>query len=285
MIIEPALQNIGIVMPDAGYLAGVREMCDATGTLLIFDEVKIGITAHWGGATTLFGVRPDLVCVSKSIGGGLPLGAFGGRADVMDEVRPGRVTHVGTFSGNPLALAAAPATLNEVCTPEATTTVIERANRLADGCESVIGKYQLPAHVVRMGARGCITWRPCRAQLSGHADVHTHRQGAMVVLHQPGSCCPRDLIRSVWSPCHTRPRHRRHDAFRRVPAAWQQTERRLASDREQGGDHTGARRHRRATAQRFAVGRDRRDNDVDEARIREAIASLEGLPAARSAPR
>jgi glutamate-1-semialdehyde 2,1-aminomutase len=174
VIVEPALQNIGIVMPDAGYLTGIRELCDATGTLLVFDEVKIGITAHWGGATMLFGVRPDLVCVSKSIGGGLPLGAFGGRADVMDEVRAGRVTHVGTFSGNPLAMAAAVATLDEVCTPDATTVVIERANRLAHGCESVIGTYELPAHVVRMGARGCITWRPDPARnYRDTLDVHT----------------------------------------------------------------------------------------------------------------
>jgi glutamate-1-semialdehyde 2,1-aminomutase len=164
VIVEPALQNIGIVMPDPGYLAGVRELCDATGTLLVFDEVKIGITAHWGGATALFGVQPDLVCVSKSIGGGLPLGAFGGRADVMNEVRPGRVTHVGTFSGNPLAMAAAHATLDEVCTPAATTAVIALADRLANGCDAVIDSYDLPAHVVRMGARGCVTWRPTPAR-------------------------------------------------------------------------------------------------------------------------
>jgi glutamate-1-semialdehyde 2,1-aminomutase len=174
VILEPALQNIGIVMPDAGYLAGVRELCDATGSLLVFDEVKIGITAHWGGATNLFGVRPDLVCVSKSIGGGLPLGAFGGRADVMNEIRPGGVTHVGTFSGNPLAMAAAVATLDHVCTPHATKAVIERADRLADGCETVIGNYRLPAHVVRMGARGCITWRPSPARTYRDTiDVHT----------------------------------------------------------------------------------------------------------------
>ncbi len=174
VIVEPALQNIGIVMPDAGYLAGVRELCDATDTLLVFDEVKIGITAHWGGATTLFGVRPDLVCVSKSIGGGLPLGAFGGRADVMNEIRPGGVTHVGTFSGNPLAMAAAVATLDQVCTPDATAAVIAQADRLADGCESVIDRYQLPAHVVRMGARGCITWRPTPARTYRDTiDVHT----------------------------------------------------------------------------------------------------------------
>jgi glutamate-1-semialdehyde 2,1-aminomutase len=122
----------------------------------------------------LFGVRPDLVCVSKSIGGGLPIGAFGGRADVMSEVRPGRVTHVGTFSGNPLAMAAAAATLDEVCTPAATETVIERSARLADGCEAVIRAHDLPAHVVRMGARGCITWRPQPARTYRDTlDVHS----------------------------------------------------------------------------------------------------------------
>jgi glutamate-1-semialdehyde 2,1-aminomutase len=174
VIVEPALQNIGIVMPEEGYLAGLREICDQTGTLLVFDEVKIGITAHWGGASTLFGVRPDLVCVSKSIGGGLPLGAFGGRADVMEEVRPGRVTHVGTFSGNPLAMAAASATLDRVCTRDATAAVIDRANRLADGCEAVIRANDFPANVVRMGARGCITWRPRPARTYRDTlDVHT----------------------------------------------------------------------------------------------------------------
>jgi glutamate-1-semialdehyde 2,1-aminomutase len=174
VIVEPALQNIGIVMPDDGYLAGLRTLCDATGTLLVFDEVKIGITAHWGGASAFFGVRPDLVCVSKSIGGGLPLGAFGGRADVMNEVRPGGVTHVGTFSGNPLAMAAAVATLNEVCTPDATAAVIGCASRLADGCQSVIDQHDLPAHVVRMGARGCITWRAQPARTYRDTiDVHT----------------------------------------------------------------------------------------------------------------
>jgi glutamate-1-semialdehyde 2,1-aminomutase len=174
VILEPALQNIGIVMPEPGYLTRVRELCDAAGTLLVFDEVKIGITAHWGGATTLFGVRPDLVCVSKSIGGGLPLGAFGGRAEVMAEVRPGRVTHVGTFSGNPLAMAAAAATLEVVCTPAATTDVIASASRLADGCAAVIARCGLPAHVVRMGARGCITWRATPARnYRDTLDVHT----------------------------------------------------------------------------------------------------------------
>jgi glutamate-1-semialdehyde 2,1-aminomutase len=160
VILEPALQNIGMVLPEPDYLDGVRAVCDATGTLLVFDEVKIGITAAWGGASQYFGVQPDLVCTSKSIGGGLPLGAFGGRADVMDDVRPGRVTHVGTFSGNPLSMAAARATLLDACTPDATAAAIARSARLGDGFERVIAAHRLPAHVVRLGAKGCITWRP-----------------------------------------------------------------------------------------------------------------------------
>lgn len=157
VIVEPALQNAGIVLPASGYLARLRELCDATGTLLVFDEVKIGITAHWGGATTLYGVQPDLVAVSKSIGGGLPIGALGGRADVMAELSPQRATQVGTFSGNPLAMAAARATLCDVCTPAATGEAIARSTRLADGLRRALGA-DLPAHVVQMGAKGCVLW-------------------------------------------------------------------------------------------------------------------------------
>ncbi len=163
VIVEPALQNVSIVLPADGYLAGLRDRCDATGTLLVFDEVKIGITAHWGGATSLYGVVPDLVCVSKSIGGGLPLGAVGGRVEVMDELRPGRVTQVGTFSGNPLSMAASRTTLLDVCTPEVTAATIARSHRLADGFAAAIDAHGLPGHVVRMGAKGCITWRPTPA--------------------------------------------------------------------------------------------------------------------------
>jgi glutamate-1-semialdehyde 2,1-aminomutase len=157
-IVEPALTNIGIVLPDPGYLAGAREICDRTGTLLIFDEVKIGITASWGGATEYYGVHPDILCVSKSIGGGLPLGAFGGRADIMEHLRPGGVTQVGTFSGNPLAMAACRAVLLEVCTPETTAATVERASRLTDGMGELVAQYNLPAQTMQLGARGCLTW-------------------------------------------------------------------------------------------------------------------------------
>jgi glutamate-1-semialdehyde 2,1-aminomutase len=159
-IVEPVIQNTSMLLPNPGYLAGVRELCDRTGTVLVFDEVKSGITAGWGGASTALGVQADIVCVSKSIGGGLPLGAFGGRRDIMDRLRPGGATQVGTFSGNPLAMAAARATLDEACTPQATDTAIARCTALVEGCAKVIAEHDLPAHTVQCGAKGCVTWAP-----------------------------------------------------------------------------------------------------------------------------
>lgn len=110
-IVEPVMENIGICLPDDGYLQAVREITSRYGTLLIFDEVKTGITAGWGGATGALGVTPDLVTLAKSIGGGLPLGAFGGKREYMDQITMGRVLHLGTYNGNPLCMAAAKAVL------------------------------------------------------------------------------------------------------------------------------------------------------------------------------
>jgi glutamate-1-semialdehyde 2,1-aminomutase len=106
-IVEPVLENIGICLPQPGYLEAVRRITREHGTMLIFDEVKTGITAGWGGATGVLGVQPDLVCLAKSIGGGLPIGAFGGTAECMDQIDSGRVLHLGTYNGNPLVMAAA----------------------------------------------------------------------------------------------------------------------------------------------------------------------------------
>ena len=104
-IVEPVLENIGICLPQPGYLEGAREITRRHGTLLIFDEVKTGITAGWSGAAGVVGVRPDLVALAKSIGGGLPLGAFGGTRAVMDTITDGTVVHLGTYNGNPLCMA------------------------------------------------------------------------------------------------------------------------------------------------------------------------------------
>lgn len=157
-IVEPAMENIGICLPDDGYLQRARELTRRHGTMLVFDEVKTGITAGWGGASGHFGVRPDLVALAKSIGGGLPLGAFGGSQECMDQITSGRVVHLGTYNGNPLCMAAAKAVLAEVCTPEVTEEVVARNGRLLGACDDIIERHGLPAHTVQLGAKGCITW-------------------------------------------------------------------------------------------------------------------------------
>jgi glutamate-1-semialdehyde 2,1-aminomutase len=157
-IVEPAMENLGIVLPDPGYLQQVREITKRHGAMLIFDEVKTGITAGWSGATGHFGVLPDLVCLAKSIGGGFPIGAFGGSAECMDQISSGKVLHLGTYNGNPLVLAAARAVLRDVCTPEATDIVIARNRRLLDHADRVIARSGIPAHTVQLGAKGCVTF-------------------------------------------------------------------------------------------------------------------------------
>jgi len=159
-IVEPVMENIGICLPDDGYLQAVRDITSRYGTLLIFDEVKTGITAGWGGATGALGVTPDLVALAKSIGGGLPLGAFGGKREYMDQITMGRVLHLGTYNGNPLCMAAAKAVLSEVCTPQATAVAIGRNKMLVDACTDIIEEAGLPAHTVQFGAKGCVTWTP-----------------------------------------------------------------------------------------------------------------------------
>ena len=163
-IVEPVMENIGICLPDDGYLQGARELTKQYGSLLIFDEVKTGITAGMGGATGHFGVAPDLVTLAKSIGGGLPVGAFGGRQDVMDLITAGRVLHLGTYNGNPLVMAATKATLAEACAAGPTAEAIARNERLVAACQNVIAAADLPAHTVTFGAKGCVTWKPERVR-------------------------------------------------------------------------------------------------------------------------
>jgi len=157
-IVEPVMENIGICLPEPGYLEAVRDITRRHGTMLLFYEVKTGITAGWQGAGSRYGVLPDLVAIGKSIGGGLPLGAFGGSEECMDLITTGRVIHVGTFNGNPLCMAAARAVLDEVCTPEETDRVIARNQRFVEDYHAALVRQGMPAHTVQCGAKGCITW-------------------------------------------------------------------------------------------------------------------------------
>jgi glutamate-1-semialdehyde 2,1-aminomutase len=164
VIVEPVMMNLGIVMPDEGYLAQVKEIAHKHGALLIFDEVKTGCTIAPGGATERFGVMPDLITLAKAIGGGLPCGAIGGRADVMAMIDQDRVAQFGTFNGNPLTMAASRATLTRILTPAAYAHFDALGETLAGGLREVIGEYDLPFHVMAMGARGGVTYRKDRVR-------------------------------------------------------------------------------------------------------------------------
>jgi glutamate-1-semialdehyde 2,1-aminomutase len=163
-ILEPVPENMGIVLPEDGYLAGAIEISHKYGALCIFDEVKTGITSNPGGASAAFGVTPDLICLAKSIGGGVPVGAFGGRGDVMALISDWIVAQQGTFNANPLVMAAARAVLTEICTAEHWAAAKAQNDRLIAACQDIIDDYGLPAHTVAMGAKGCITYVPERVR-------------------------------------------------------------------------------------------------------------------------
>jgi glutamate-1-semialdehyde 2,1-aminomutase len=182
IIVEPVQFNIGVVPPLPGFLQRVRELATAHGTILIFDEVKTGVVLAYGGATEHFGVQPDLFCLAKSIGGGIPIGAFGGRGDVMDviDALPAsagdgtgvsqttisggstRVAHLGTFNGNPLSMAAGVAVLTRILTPEVYPALHALADRLTTGCQAIIDEFDLPGYAINVGPKGCVMFTPER---------------------------------------------------------------------------------------------------------------------------
>jgi glutamate-1-semialdehyde 2,1-aminomutase len=153
VIIEPVAGNMGCVAPQAGYLQSVRETTRAHGSLLIFDEVITGFRVAYGGAQELYGVRPDLTCLGKIIGGGLPVGAFGGRADVMDRLAPlGPVYQAGTLSGNPLAVTAGLAILKLLKDTNPYPELERRSAKLEKGLREAAARAGVPAIVNRVGS-------------------------------------------------------------------------------------------------------------------------------------
>ena len=158
MIVEPAMTNCGLVLPDPGYLQRLKEICHTHGALLAFDEVKTGFTVAWGGAVEAFGVVPDLIALAKSLGAGIPCGAIGGTEEAMSMVIAGELDQVGTFNGNPLTMAAAKVNLTEVITKDAYAR-LDEINAILARCEDVIERYRLPASMKRLGAKGSIDWR------------------------------------------------------------------------------------------------------------------------------
>src|SRR4051812_40126661 len=158
VIMEAAMMNLGVVLPEPGYLEAVRDITRRHDIVLIFDEVKTGLTIAAGGATERFGVTPDLVTLAKALGGGTAVGAIGGTDEVMAAVEDGSVYQVGTYNGNPLGMAATRANLLEVLTPDAYAHLDRLNERILSGCEAVIRKHNLPGYAVGIGSKGCVTF-------------------------------------------------------------------------------------------------------------------------------
>ncbi len=159
MILEPLMMNAGVIHPEDGYLAGLEELLHAHDALLTFDEVKTGLTVGPGGVTRRSGVTPDLVCLAKAIGGGVPVAAIGGTSELMGLIADGTYEQVGTFNGTPLSMASARAMLTEVMSDEAYAHLARLEAAMRAGIEEVIAEHDLPWHVVTAGAKGCIAFR------------------------------------------------------------------------------------------------------------------------------
>jgi glutamate-1-semialdehyde 2,1-aminomutase len=152
-IVEPVAGNMGLVLPARGYLEGLRDLCTQHGALLLFDEVMTGFRVAWGGAQVRFGIRPDLTCLGKVIGGGLPCAAYGGSRALMEQISPsGPVYQAGTLSGNPLAMAAGLATLEIMEEPGAYDTLEECSVRLAKGLTEAATAAGVAAAVNQIGS-------------------------------------------------------------------------------------------------------------------------------------
>jgi glutamate-1-semialdehyde 2,1-aminomutase len=153
VIVEPVAGNMGVVPPEAGFLEGLREVCHQQGIILIFDEVITGFRVARGGAQELYGVKPDLTCLGKIIGGGLPVGAYGGRRDLMAQMAPsGPIYQAGTLSGNPVAVAAGLATLKELAAPNTYISLEEKGDWLARELTKAARRQGVVVTINRVGS-------------------------------------------------------------------------------------------------------------------------------------
>jgi glutamate-1-semialdehyde 2,1-aminomutase len=170
IIVEPVAGNMGVVPPAPGFLAGLRTVCAEWGSLLIFDEVITGFRVAYGGAQARFGVRPDLTCLGKIIGGGLPVGAYGGRRDIMERIAPlGAVYQAGTLSGNPLAMAAGVATLRLLRDPAVYDRLERLGAQLEDGLRDAARKAGIALTVNRVGSM--LTGFFCEGPVTDYASA------------------------------------------------------------------------------------------------------------------
>jgi glutamate-1-semialdehyde 2,1-aminomutase len=153
VIVEPVAGSMGVIPPAPGFLAGLRKLCSDNDSLLIFDEVLTGFRVAFGGAQKLYGVRPDLTCLGKILGGGMPIGAYGGRSEIMDQLQPlGNVYQAGTFSGNPVTMAGGVETLRLLSDPQVYNTLEKRSEQLFAGLAEAGKKLSASFQLQRVGS-------------------------------------------------------------------------------------------------------------------------------------
>lgn len=153
VIVEPVAGNMGLVSPTPGFLETLKEVTARTNSILIFDEVMTGFRVAYGGAQSLYGISPDITCLGKIIGGGMPVGAYGGKREIMEQVAPqGPIYQAGTLSGNPVAMAAGIATLGELQKPDFYKALEKSSARLADGLAGAAQKAGIPISIDRVGS-------------------------------------------------------------------------------------------------------------------------------------
>ncbi|HVM94703.1 MAG TPA: aminotransferase class III-fold pyridoxal phosphate-dependent enzyme [Terriglobales bacterium] len=193
IILEPIMMNVGLCMPQKGFLEGLRELCDRHGALLIFDEVKTGAKLGWAGASEYFGVTPDMICLAKSIGGGLPLAAFGTSKRVMQLISDHKVFHGGTYNTNPVSMAAGLAVFRQVLTRENYAHTDKLSAKLTEGYRRIVSKSGLQAYIASAGVNGALMLYPqeiknYRDWLAVDIDLWRHYWFGMVnrgVMAQP----------------------------------------------------------------------------------------------------
>lgn len=184
VIVEPVAGNMNLILPRPGFLAALRELCSRYGAVLIFDEVMTGFRVHPGGAQALYGIRPDLTTLGKIVGGGLPLGAFGGRRDVMQCIAPvGPVYQAGTLSGNPVAVAAGLATLAVVQEPAFHRALAKSTRRLTEGLARAAAAAGVPFSAQAIGGMFGFYFRP-RPPESFAAVMESDREAFNRFFHQ-----------------------------------------------------------------------------------------------------
>jgi len=177
VILEPIAGNMGVIPPKEGFLEGVREVCDQEGICLIFDEVITGFRVGWSGAQGIYGVMPDLTCLGKIIGGGLPVGAFGGKREIMEQLAPtGGVYQAGTLSGNPLAMTAGIETLKLLKKEGVYDLLEEKAAYLCTEAEKIARSSKTPTYFSRVGSMFCIFFTP--GPVSDYASAKESDTGA-----------------------------------------------------------------------------------------------------------